>query len=89
MCYSLSYTHPSNLSGPEDERKLQVGNRLAKGSCSAVFVIRDPHLQWQNLTFAKSLGTNGEVDKGKLGMSCRERILLELTPEDKVALKST
>ena len=32
--------------------------------------------------------TDGEVDKGKLGMSCRERILLELTPEDKVALKS-
>lgn len=75
MCCSLSYTHPSNLSGPEDERKLQVGNRLAKGSCSAVFVIRDPHLQCQNLTFAKSLSTDGEVDKGQLGMSGRENPL--------------
>lgn len=38
LCCSLSLTHPSDHSGPEDERKWKVGNRLVKGSCSANFV---------------------------------------------------
>lgn len=42
LCCSLSLTHPSNHSGPEDKRKLKVGNKQAKGSCSAVFVEGTP-----------------------------------------------
>lgn len=38
FCCSLNCTHPSNHSGPENERKLKMGNRLTKGSWSAVFV---------------------------------------------------
>lgn len=38
LCCFLSLTHPSDHSGPEDDRKLKVGNRLLKGSCSAAFV---------------------------------------------------
>lgn len=74
MLFSRLHT-PIRSWQPQDERKLQVGNRLAKGSCSAVFVIRDPHLQWQNLTSAKSSSTDGEVDKGKLGASGPENPL--------------
>lgn len=44
LCCSLSYTHPSNHSAPEDERKLKVGNSLTEGSCWATFVVRGLHL---------------------------------------------
>lgn len=68
-CAVLSATHPSDLGSPRMRENCRWGIGWLRESCSAVFVIRDPHLQWQNLTSAKSSSTDGEVDKGKLGAS--------------------
>lgn len=54
---------------------MKVGNRLAKGSRSAVFVIRDPPSTTAELEFRRFLSTDVEIDKAELGIGSRENPL--------------